>query len=125
MTVGNFLMYYQFSLYIISALNLIIITSHIISFIVLFEEVIKYCKVAHPGTVLYATGYIGILYFPLNALIIAFMGKLYDQKDKDWVLLGGLIYSSFAFIYAFCISLAESNIRNGKYYKQMENLRKS
>ena len=79
-------------------------TVHILGYVIIQEEIIKYCSFAHPGTILYATAFLGLGRDIIEPIMVSFIGILYDQPVKTWTLAAQLIYTVLALLYTIFIS---------------------
>ena len=124
-TVSMFMLYFKFPLYIPMTLELIFIACCITSYIVIYEETIKYVSLAYgKSTVVYATGLLGLFQGPFGIILNLLLGVLFDKHDRQWSLFGALVMIFVVGIYAISISIAECYIRKSPQYKKLENLRK-
>ena len=98
-----FYMYYFLPLITAIGGEIFVATAHILSYVVVQEEIIKYCSLAHPGTILYATAFLGLGRDMIAPIILSFIGILYDQPLQTWTLVAQLIFTVFSLLYAIFV----------------------
>lgn len=90
-TLLSFFQYLKLPIYIPILCVYIQITISVLGSVIINEEMIKYCNLAFPNNIVYATGALSIFQLPIDLVMNTFLGKFLDYKEREWPLLVMLI----------------------------------